>query len=1119
MQCPKCTYKNDTGNKFCGNCGTKLALFCPGCSTENPSDHRFCGKCGTALHSAGAADSTGNGEEHTRPSVQEAGGSDSEVRHLTIMFCDLVGSTALSASRDAEEFRLLVHDYQSTCEKIISRFDGHIAQYLGDGLLIYFGYPAAHEDDAVRAVHTGLGILEAMEGLNKRLEIEQGIRLEVRIGVHSGMVVVGDVGVGKRSERLALGEATNIAARIEGIAQTGTLAISQSTLQLVQGYFSIKELGPHTLKGISEPFELYQVKGVTTAKSRLDIAETKGLTPIVGRKQEMNLLLARWEEARSSQSRVVLLSGGAGMGKSRLIHELKVVVSRDDDVNIIQCQCSPYHENSAFYPVIDMMDKGIFKMDPGRSQNRELSHIEAFVRQNKMSLEQTVPLFAALFSIPIEGIYEPLPISAERKKQKTVEALMSTLLFSAQQKPLLLIIEDLHWMDASTLELISLVLKQSPIHRILTVLTFRPEFIPPWGIQAHITSMSLAHLPPSDSRVVIRQIAENKALPEEIVARIIEKTDGIPLFVEELTKSLLESGQLRELEHAYELSIPVPAWSIPETLHDALVARLDRLGEDKKIAQLGATIGREFSYELYESLVQGNTGDLDDGLTHLVSSGLLDQRGVPPNSTYQFRHALVQDAAYQSLLKSRRSEYHELIAHVLEDRFGDRLETRPEMIAHHYTEAGLIEDAIKFWLKAGKRAFQRWENLETIAHLNKGLGLIASLPESMERDENELRFRNALGPAMTVILGYGSAEVRDNFTRALHLSEKLEKKNERGQILWGLSVNYLVHGEYQKAKASANELLQIGNELNNATFLTGAHFHLGGTCFGLADFETAVVHFEKGSGFYSQDQHEDQIRLFGVDLGMFCPLWETHSLWHLGRHDLAIKYTDQIFIVVDELDHPFSWVITYNYAAMLHQFRREPKQAQKYASAAKVIAKEHKFTYYLGWAMMINGWSSAVQGNCDEGISEIHEGMEILKNTGGKRSLPYYTAMLAEAYWLNGQSETALQTLADASHLAIQIGEPWWDAEISRLRGVMLLSDSIKNIEEAESSFLLAIQISQNQKSIALELRATTSLSRLLSEQGRSEEVKSLLSEAVAKHTEGFDTPDYKEATALLKQL
>jgi len=1119
MQCPKCAYHNNPSNKYCGNCGSKLALLCPTCSSANPSDHKFCGKCGTALHGIASADDPETTKSEVKPAQRDTRGSDSEVRHLTIMFCDLVDSTALSSSLDAEEFRLLVRDYQTTSENVISRFDGHIAQYLGDGLLVYFGYPVAHEDDAMRAVHSGLGILEEMEKLNTRLLSEMNIKLEVRIGVHSGMVVVGDVGVGKRSERLALGEATNIAARIEGIAERGTLAISRSTVQLVTGFFDIKELGAHTLKGITEPMDLYQVTGVSTAKSRLDIAETKGLTPLVGRQQEMNLLLTRWDEARTSQSRVVLLNGGAGVGKSRLIRELKATASREDNVSIIQCFCSPYHDNSAFYPVIDMMDRVIFNIEPGTSQKRELSHIEAYMRQNEMSLEQTVPLFAALFSIPCNDVYEPLPLSAERKKQKTVEALMSTLLNSALKQPTLLIIEDLHWIDASTMELINLILKQSPTHRIMTVLTYRPEFIPQWGIQPHFTSMVLSHLPPSESRMVVRQIAESKALPEEIVTQIIEKTDGIPLFVEELTKSVLESGQLRELEHAYELSIPVPALSIPETLHDALVARLDRLGEDKEIAQLGSAIGRKFSYELFDALELGDKGNMEVRLAHLVSSGLLDQHGIPPTATYQFRHALVQDAAYQSLLRTKRFEYHGRIAVVLEDRFGDTLETRPEMIAHHYTEAGMTEDAIKYWYKAGVRASLRWENLETIAHLNKGLELISSLPESLKRDEEELKFRVAVGPSLVVIRGYGSFEVRDVFSKALTLCEKLGRKNEMGITLWGLSVNSLVHGENQRAMESAYELLEIGKELDNSNFLTGGHFHLGGSFFSFADFEAAVAHFEEGYAFYSKDQHEDQVRLFGVDLGMFCPLWGSHSLWHLGHHARTIEYKDQVFAVVDELEHPFSWAITYSYTAVLFQFRNEPVVAQGHAQAAKAICIEHNFEYYLGWAMMIDGWAKASLGNPEEGISEIHEGMEILQRTGGARALPYYHAMLAEAYWMNGQNQVGLQTLAKALELAEKINESWWTAEIHRLKGAMLLSKTSDNHVEAEASFLTALNISRKQKSISLELRAATSLSQLWQEQGKIEKAKELLSDSIAKHTEGFDTPDYKDAQELLKNF
>ena len=1118
MQCPKCTYENDPGNKFCGNCGTKLVLLCPNCASENPSDHKFCGKCGTVLRGTASGSGTGTTTRGEKPAQRVRSGTDSEVRHLTIMFCDLVGSTALSSSLDAEEFRLLVRDYQTTSEKVISRFDGHIAQYLGDGLLVYFGYPVAHEDDAVRAVHSGLGILKAMEALNNRLESEKNIRLDVRIGVHSGMVVVGDVGVGKRSERLALGEATNIAARIEGIAQKGTLAISHSTLQLVQGFFDTKELGPHTLKGISKPLEIYRVIAETSAQSRLDIAEVKGLTPLVGRQQEMHLLLNGWEEAKKSHSRVILLNGGAGVGKSRLIRELTTTVTDDADVRIIQCYCSPYHQNSAFHPVMDMMDREIFKIEPGSSQKRALAHIEAFVRQNNMALEQVVPLFAALFSIPLGDNYIQLPLTPEKKKQRTVEALMSTLLTSAHQQPLLLIIEDLHWMDASTLELINLILKQSPTHRILTVLSFRPEFIPPWGVQPHFTSMSLSHLPPSEARTVVMQIAQSMVLPDEVIERIVKKTDGIPLFVEELTKSVIESRQVGgKFDPAGATGSA--SLAIPETLHDALIARLDRLGDDREIAQMGAAIGREFSFELCDALVAGKKVDLEDGLAHLVSSGLLDQHGVPPTATYQFRHALVQDAAYQSLIKSKRSEYHERIANVLVDKFADRLETRPEMIAHHYTEAGLVEDAIHYWYQAGVRSSRRFENIETIAHLSKGLELMSSMPESPERHGKELDFRVALGPALIVIRGYGSSDVKINFSKARSLSMKLGREAEMGQILWGLSVNYVVNAEYQNALDSSRELLKTGKETNNRNSMLCAHLNMGGAYFGLADFELATKHFNLGSDLYSLDQHEEQVALFGMDLGVFCLAFNLHSMWHLGRHDRTIVRRDEAISLSKKLDHSFSWALSYDYACILHQLRREPDLVQKYAEAAKVICEKNKFIYYLGWATILGGWATASLGDPRKGISEIQKGLEILKGTDGRRSLPYYTTLLAEAYWMNGESQVGLQTLTKALELARQINEPWWEAEIYRLKGVMLLSESINKADEAESAFQTALNISKKQKSISLELRAATSMSRLWQEQSKAKKAKELLSDSITKHTEGFDTPDYKDAQQLLEKL
>src|SRR5882672_10873545 len=642
---------------------------------------------------------------------------DAERRQLTVLFCDLVDSTVLARQLDPEELREVVRAYQDTCAKVIARFEGHIAQYLGDGLLVYFGYPLAHEDDAQRAVRAGLGMIEAVGQLNTRLGKEQGVSLAARLGVHTGLVVVGDVGSGTRQEQLALGETPNLAARLQGLAAPNTLVISAVTFQLLQGFFACQSLGTPLLKGFAQPLEVYQVLSESTARSRLEAAGSTGLTPLVGREQEVGLLLERWAQVKDGLGQVVLLSGEAGIGKSRLVQVLKEHVASEPQVWLTPCQCSPYYRNTALYPMIDLLERVVLHFDREESPQQKLSKLEGHLAQYGFPLAEAVPLHASLLSIPLPADYAPLTMSPEQQKQKTLQALLTTLLRIAAQQPVLFVMEDLHWGDPSTLEFLSLLVDQGPTARILALLTFRPDFSPPWTGRSHLTQVTLPRLPRRQAAEMAGRVAHSKTLPAEVMEQVVARTDGVPLFVEELTKMVLESGLLQEREERYELTGPLPPLAIPTTLHDSLMARLDRLATVKGLAQLGATLGREFSYALLQAVSPWDEGLLGRGLQQLVEAEFLYQQGLPPEATYRFKHALIQDTAYQSLLRSTRQQYHQRIAQVLETQFPEIAETQPELVAHHLTEAGLIEQAVGYWYKAGQRALERSANLEVVAHL------------------------------------------------------------------------------------------------------------------------------------------------------------------------------------------------------------------------------------------------------------------------------------------------------------------------------------------------------------------------------------------------------------------
>src|SRR6266705_2322252 len=774
---------------------------------------------------------------------------EAERRQLTVMFCDLVDSTRLSSQLDPEEYRDMVRAYQHVCTEVIQRYEGHIAQLLGDGLLVYFGYPQAHEDDALRAVRTGLGILTAMEDLHIRLQQDKGIQLAIRIGIHTGLVVVGEMGGAGRYESLALGEVPNVCSRIQGLAQPNTVAISEATYRLVQGYFACEALGEQTLRGIAQPFQIYRVLQESGARGRLDVAVTRGLTPLVGREQEVGLLVERWEQVKAGQGHVVLLTGDAGIGKSRLVQMLKDHVANEPHTRW-ECRSTEYAQNTALFPLTDLFQR-LLQFHPEDTPDEKLGRLEAALSQYRLPLEDTVPLFAPLLSLPVpEQAYPPLNLSPQRQRQRSLETIVAILLELAERQPVLLIIEDLHWTDPSTLELLNLVIDQTPTVSLLTLLTCRPTFQPSWTHRTYLTEVTVNRLSRNQIERMTSEVAGGKLLPVQVLIQIIEKTDGVPLFVEEMTKAILESGQLKALDGHYELAGSLHALVIPATLQDSLMARLVRLMTAKVIAQLGATIGRQFSYALLQAVSQLNEVMLQHELGRLVEAEIVYHRGVPPQSTYVFKHALIQDAAYESLLKSTRQHYHQRIAQVLEAQFPETAEAQPELLAQHYTEAGLTEKAVHFWHHAGQRAIERSAHVEVISHLRIGLELLQTLPETPERLAREVDMLITLGASLIAVKGYAAAEVGETYTSAQQLCQHLEDPYKLFPVLRGLWSYYLVRAELQTAHALGKQLLALAQQVQDAAMLLGAHRALGATLFHLGTIASACTHLAQGIALY-----------------------------------------------------------------------------------------------------------------------------------------------------------------------------------------------------------------------------------------------------------------------------
>jgi class 3 adenylate cyclase/predicted ATPase len=1039
-------------------------------------------------------------------------------RQLTVMFCDLADSTTLAHQIDPEDLREVVRAYQTTAADIIHHCEGHIAQYLGDGLLIYFGWPVAHEDDARRAAHAGLGTVEAItETLNPRLGHEKGVQLTMRLGVHTGPVVVGAMGGGGRHENLATGETVNIAARLEGLAAPNTVVINQATARLVQEAFALEALGPQTLKGVVESMPVFRVVGRRDADHDDAAVRPDGTVFLVGRDEESGLLFRRWEQSKEGLGQAVLLSGEAGIGKSSLLGVLRAQVRQEGSPRIT-VRCSSLHRHSALYPVIRHMERllGLQRED---APAVKLDKLEQGLRSSRLAMDEVVPLFAALLSVPLDDRYPAPTLSPQQQKHQTLDALVAWMLEEAEHQPVLVAWEDLHWADPSTLELLGLILEQTPTVPMLHVLTFRPEFAPPWPTRSHMTPIMLNRLERPHVEALIRHVASAKPLPEEVIEHIVAKTDGVPLYIEELTKMLLSSGLLREDRDAYVLTEPLVTVAIPDTLQDSLMARLDQHRMAKEVAQLGAVLGREFAYEMLQALSPLDDATLQAALARLVLTELLYQRGRPPRARYSFKHALIQDAAYASLLRSTRQHFHQQIAELFTARFPETAEAQPELVAHHYTEAGLSEPAVTYWYQAGQQAVERSAYVEAIAHLTTGLAVLQHLPETPARRRQEVGMLTALGSAFIAHKGPGALDVEHTYTRALALCHQSDETPEALPVLWGLFHFYTLRAAHQKVYALAQQLLTVAQRRQDATGLLLAHFALGGSLYIQGHFAAARDHLEQGVAVYDAEHHATMAFRYYHEPGVNCLRYLALTLWCLGYADHAMHTLHTALTLAQRSAHPFSVAGASGVATWLYQFRQEAGRAHEHAEAVMQLAQERHFAHYVALNTIMQGWVRAKHGEAEEGIILMQQGLAACQDTGSALYRPYHLALLAEVYGDAGHPAAGLQVLDEALTIAHQHDERHFASELHRLRGELLVAVSGDHRAEAEGCFRQALALARQQHARSFALRAATSLARLWQKQGKRSEAHALLAPVYGWFTEGFDTADLSDAKKLLEEL
>jgi len=1035
-----------------------------------------------------------------------------ERRQLTVMFCDLVGSTALSSRLDPEDLREVFGAYHAAVSEVVGRLDGFVAKYMGDGVLIYFGYPRAHEDDAERALRTGLALIDRVGCLDTG-----SAKLEIRVGIATGLVVVGDlIGSGEAQERGVVGETPNLAARLQGMAAPNTVLIAESTQRLVGDLFEYRDLGRVEIKGLAGTVPISQVLRPSMVESRFEAMRAVSLSPLVGRADEIELLVHRWALAKAGDSHIVLLSGEPGIGKSRIVAALQERLSGEPHTRI-RYFCSPQHQNSALYPVIRQLEHaaGFDREDP---LEVKLDKLEALLGAAAPA-EADIALIAELLSLDGGGRYPPLDVSPQRKRDLTSEALLRQLKHLARQQPVLLLFEDLHWIDPTSHGLLDRIIEDVEGLPVLLIATFRPEFQPPWMGQSQVTVMALNRLDRNEIAALVGQLVGNKApLPRDVIDDIIDRTDGVPLFVEELTKAVLEAG---DGARATISSVPPPSLAVPTTLYASLMARLDRLGPvAKELAQIGASIGREFPLDLLARAASRDQNELQTALDRLVHAGLVFQRGAHPQARFLFKHALVQETAYQSLLKSTRQQFHQQIAQVLVEHFPETVQTQPELLAHHYTEAGLLERAVMYWQKAGQHASQRSAHVEAATHLTRGLKLISLLPDSPLRAQYELAVQTTLGPVLMATKGYASPDVGQAYRRARELCHLMGETPQLFQVLLGLRFFYQVGGELQSARELGEQLLELAHNMQSRTFLTQAHTMLGHTLCCLGEFASAREHLEQAMALYDPQQHRTHVLLSGLDPGVFCRCAGAWSLWHLGYPDQALERAQAALTLASELFHPQSLDQALCSIAQTHQYRREEDPTREQAERAIAVSTERGFQMRVAMATVLRGWALAIQEEGTEGIVQLRQGLASYRASGAAAFGTYYLALLAERYEQAEQPEEGLSVVGEALALVDKSEERWWEAELHRLNGLLLLQQIAPDEQQkAETCFQRALEIAKRQHAKSWELRAAMSLSRRWRDQGKHEAARHLLSEIYSWFTEGFETPDLKEARTLLDEL
>jgi class 3 adenylate cyclase/predicted ATPase len=1040
-----------------------------------------------------------------------------ERRQVTVMFSDLVGSTALSARMDPEDLREVISAYQKCVAETVQRFGGFVAKYMGDGALVYFGYPQAHEDDAERAVRAGLELVAAVGALKTHAS------LQTRVGIATGLVVVGDlIGSGASQEQAIVGETPNLAARLQGIAEPNSVVIAENTRKLVGNLFELEELGAQDLKGIVGPVRAWAALRPASVESRFDALHTSGLTELIGREEELELLLRRWSKAKTVQGQVVLLSGEPGIGKSRLTAALLERLAGEQHTRL-RYFCSPQHTDSALYPIISQMERAARFAHEDTAETK-LDKLDAVLVQSSTG-RLDAALFAEMLSLPNDGRDLTLELSSQELRQKTLEALTAQLQALSHQKPVLMIFEDAHWADPTSLEAFGRVVDRIRSLAVLLIITYRPEFEPPWIGRPQVAALTLNRLDEREIAAIIDSVTGNKLLSPSVRQDIIERTDGIPLFIEEMTKAVLEAESESDARKTVA-AVPSSGLNVPASLHASLMARLDRLGPAKEVAQIGAAIGREFSHALLTAVARKPEPEVASALNRIIAAGLLFRQGVPPQASYLFKHALVQDAAYGTLLREPRRSLHARIAETLESQFVEIAENQPELLARHCNEAGLIEKAAALWGKAGQRSLDRSALAEAAEQLTRALDQIAALPLTPALRREQIKLQVALITPLIHLKGYAAPETKAAAERGRLLIEQAEALGEGPEdrlllfsALYGFWIASYVAFDGEVMRSNATEFLALAEKEGAAVPIMVGHRLMGISLFCTGDIQQARVHFDRASASFDPAKHRALGTRFGVDTGVSIFAYRSQALWVLGHSKAALADANNALKYAREINHAATLMYALHNTSLAHIFRGNYEEADAQLNEVMSLAEQKGALYWKANGLLVRGWISALINKAPDAVQMLASGLASYRSTGSTNWVPLHLSYLAKAYSELAQFNEAWCCIVEAVTTVETTQERWCEAEVNRIAGEIALMGPQNDSAKAETYFQRALTVARQQQAKSWELRAAMSLARLWRDQGKVSEARELLAPVYGWFTEGFDTRDLKDAKALLEEL